>query len=144
MLWKKAKEKNRDDDEREGRADERLATVTHEDDDTETASAEAAVSAREFALSPHIQALWDTIFPLVGVMHSKPGESAGLFKVGPGDREGEATIYIDVPSEPYREGHPPRMERIVTLTVKMEHDYRLLGSDYYCVDCDVPTSETRH
>lgn len=144
MLWKKAKERNRDRDSREARADERLATVAQEHDDAEVGSTEASVSAREFALSPHIQALWDTIFPLVGVLQSKPGESAGLFKVSPGDREGEATIYIDVPSEPYREGHPPRMERIVTLTVKMEHDYRLLGTDYYCVDCDVPTSETRH
>ena len=99
--------------------------------------------AREFALSPHIQELWSQIFALLDVPVSAPGEFPGLFRVTPGMQTGEAMVHIDVPSEPYIEGEPPRMQRIITLTVKMDHDYRRLGDEYYCIDC-VPTNETRH
>jgi len=114
----------------------------HADDQAELEEAEK-LDARGFALSPHIQELWKQIFALIDVPASAPGEFPGLFRVTPGMRAGEAMVHIDVPSEQYMDGEPPRMQRIVTLTVKMDHDYRRLGDEYYCIDC-VPTNETRH
>ena len=102
-----------------------------------------AKMARDFALNEHVQALWHQIFPLVGVPASRPGEKAGIFKVTPGGNPGEALVHIDVPAEEYADGEPPKMERIVTLTIKLDHDYRLLGDEYYCIDC-LPTNETHH
>ncbi len=102
-----------------------------------------AKTARDFALNEHVQALWHQIFPLVGVPASRPGEKAGIFKVTPGFNPGEALVHIDVPAEAYVDGEPPKMDRIVTLTVKLDHDYRLLGDEYYCIDC-LPTNETHH
>jgi hypothetical protein len=67
-----------------------------------------------------------------------------LFTVTPGAHEGEALVHIDVPSEEYVDGEPPRMDRIVTLSIRLDHDHRLFGDQYYCIDCDVPDSETRH
>ena len=119
-----------------------IAEAVEENSNLSSSDAQAQAE-REFALSPHIQELWHQIFPLIGVPPSKAGEFAGLFKVTPGMNKGEALIHIDVPSQAYVEGEPPTMERIVTLTVKMDHDYRLLGDEYYCIDC-VPTQETRH
>lgn len=119
------------------------ASTPRAEREREDAESREALEAREFALSPHIQELWRQIFSLVGVPASSPEEFPGLFRVTPGMQEGEAMVHIDVPSEPYLDGEPPRMQRIVTLTVKMDHDYRRLGDEYYCIDC-VPTNETRH
>jgi len=99
---------------------------------------------RQLAVSPGLQALWGALLPMVGVRPAKPEEYAGVFKIEPGPSDSEATIYIDVPSRPYERGKNAPMERVVTLNVKLAHDYRLLGDQYYCVDCEAPTTETRH
>jgi hypothetical protein len=99
---------------------------------------------RKIATSVGLQALWGAVLPLVGVLPSRHGEFPGVFKVESGPGDGEATIYIDVPDKPYEYGKPSRMERVLTLNVKLEHDYRQLGERYYCVDCETPTDETYH
>ena len=99
---------------------------------------------QEVSVSPGLQALWQAVLPMVGILPSRPGEFAGVFKVEPGPGEHEATIYIDIPSDEYAPGSDPRMERVIALTVRLSHDYRLLGEHYYCVDCDPPLDETRH
>ncbi|RMF19733.1 MAG: hypothetical protein D6760_12785 [Deltaproteobacteria bacterium] len=99
---------------------------------------------QRLATAPALQALWTAVLPLVGVLPSRPGEFPGVFKVEPGPEKNEATIFIDIPNEKYEPGKPPQMERVVALTVKLAHDYRLLGDRYYCVDCEIPAHETRH
>ena len=99
---------------------------------------------RQLAVSPGLQALWGALLPMVGVRPAKPDEYAGVFKIEPGPSDSEATIYIDVPSRPYERGRNAPMERVVTLKVRLDHDYRLLGDQYYCVDCEAPATETRH
>jgi hypothetical protein len=91
---------------------------------------------QDVAVSQGVQALWQAVLPLVGMMPSRPDEYAGVFKVEPGPGEDEATVYIDIPSAGYERGKQPSMERVVALTVKLSHDYRLLGDRYYCVDCE--------
>ena len=99
---------------------------------------------RRLAMSPQIQELWKAVLPLVGVQPARPGEYAGAFKVEPVPGKDEATIYIDVPAAPYERGVPSKLDRVLSLHVKLEHDYRRLGEHHYCVDCEVPGSETRH
>ena len=99
---------------------------------------------RQMATTPVLQALWAAVLPLVGVLPARPHEYPGVFKVEPGPGTDEATIFVDIPNEKYEPGKPPRMERVISLTVKLAHDYRLLGDRYYCVDCEVPEGETRH
>ncbi|RMD83425.1 MAG: hypothetical protein D6815_06605 [Candidatus Dadabacteria bacterium] len=103
-----------------------------------------AEQMRRLATAPALQALWSALLPLVGVLPSRPGEYPGVFKIERGPEKGEATIFIDIPNEEYEPGKPPRMERVVALSVRMAHDYRLLGGRYYCVDCEIPAHETRH
>jgi len=99
---------------------------------------------QEVSVSPGLQALWQAVLPMVGILPSRPGEFAGVFKVEPGPGEHEATVYLDIPSDEYAPGRDPRMERVVALTVRLSHDYRLLGEHYYCVDCDPSHDEVRH
>lgn len=99
---------------------------------------------QEVSVSPGLQALWQAVLPMVGILPSQPGEFAGVFKVEAGPGRDEATIYLDIPSDEYTPGHDPRMERVIALTVRLSHDYRLLGEHYYCVDCDPPNDEARH
>lgn len=99
---------------------------------------------RAIVLQPGIQALWNAVLPMIGARRSRPGEYPGLFKVESGPGEGEATIYLDIPAEPYRAGEPAAMDRVLALRVKLDHDYRMLGGRYYCIDCEVPSGETRH
>jgi len=99
---------------------------------------------RQLAVGRGIQALWATVLPLLGVGPASPGEFPGVFQVEPGPGEGEAMIHIDVPNKPYEKGKSPSMDRVVTLSVRMEHDFRKLGDRYYCIDCETPTDETRH
>jgi len=104
----------------------------------------AGAEAKELAVSGGIQKLWGTLLPLLGVLPAKPGEYPGIFRIEPGPTDHEATIFIDIPNQPYEAGETPGMERVVTLRVKLDHDYRLLGDRYYCVDCETPTSEVCH
>jgi len=99
---------------------------------------------RKLALSPGLQSLWGAILPALGVLPSRPGEYPGIFKVESGPGDGEATIYIDLPDQPYEYGKPSTMDRVVTVNVKLDHDYRLLGGRYYCVDCESPSDEAGH
>lgn len=99
---------------------------------------------QEVSVTPGLQALWQAILPMVGILPSRPGEFAGVFKVEEGPGPDEATIYLDIPTDEYTPGRDPRMERVVALTVRLSHDYRLLGEHYYCVDCDPPRDEARH
>jgi len=99
---------------------------------------------QEVAVSQGLQALWQAVLPMVGIVPARPNEYAGVFKVEPGPGADEATIYVDIASDGYEPGRTPNMERVVALTVKLSHDYRLLGEHYYCVDCDPPRQEMRH
>ena len=99
---------------------------------------------RKIAAAPGLQAFWGALLPLVGVLPSRPGEYPGVFKVEPGPGTDEATVYVDIPSEPYEYGKPSAMERVLALNVKLEHDYRFLGDRYYCVDCEAPSDEASH
>jgi hypothetical protein len=99
---------------------------------------------QEVSVSPGLQALWQAVLPMVGILPSRPGEFAGVFKVEAGPRPDEATVYIDIPSDEYAPGRDPRMERVIALSVRLSHDYRLLGEHYYCVDCDPAHDEVRH
>jgi hypothetical protein len=104
----------------------------------------AGAEAKELAVDGGIQKLWGTLLPLLGVLPATPGEYPGIFRVEPGPTDHEATIFIDIPNEPYEVGATPDMERVVTLRVKLDHDYRLLGDRYYCVDCEAPMREVCH
>lgn len=99
---------------------------------------------KDLALSPGLQSLWATVLPMVGVRASRPDEFAGYFQVEPGTAPNEALVHIDIPSAPYAEGAKPTMTRVVSLSVKLAHDFRRLGDQYYCIDCEVPAEETRH
>ncbi len=99
---------------------------------------------RSVALQPGIQALWNAVLPMIGALRSRPEEYPGVFKVESGPGEGEATIYLDIPNEPYQAGEPAAMDRVLALRVKLDHDYRKFGERYFCVDCEVPSDETRH
>ena len=99
---------------------------------------------RRIALSPQIQALWSAVLPLVGARPSRPGEFAGMFKVEPVPGKPEATVYIDVPDHAYERGVPSDTDRVLALNVRLDHDYRKLGDQHYCIDCQVPDNETRH
>jgi hypothetical protein len=94
---------------------------------------------QQAAVSEGVQALWQAVLPLVGILPSRPNEYAGVFKVEPGPGDDEATVYIDIPTDGYEPGKKPSMERVVALTVKLSHDYRLLGDQYYCVECEPMT-----
>jgi len=80
----------------------------------------------------------------VGMMQSTIQEFPGLVRVLQGPGADEATVQIDMGSKPYVAGDKPSLQRIVTLNVRLDHDYRLLGSGYYCIDCDLPQSDTVH
>jgi hypothetical protein len=114
----------------------------------ETASRERlpdqAAAMKALQLSPGLQRLWAAVLPIVGVRPSRTGEFAGYFQVEQGAAPDEALIHIDIPSEPYAEGAKPAMARVVSLSVKLAHDFRRLGDRYYCIDCEVPNDETRH
>jgi hypothetical protein len=99
---------------------------------------------KELALSPGLQSLWAAILPMVGVRASRPDEFAGYFQVEPGTAPNEALVHIDIPNAPYAEGAKPTMARVVSLSVKLAHDFRRLGDQYFCIDCEVPAEETRH
>lgn len=99
---------------------------------------------RRIALSPQIQALWSALLPLIGALPSRPGEFAGMFKVEPVPGKPEATVYIDVPDGAYTPGVSSAMDRVLALNVRLDHDYRKLGDQHYCVDCEVAANETRH
>lgn len=104
-----------------------------------------AEELRRIATSPSIQALWSAVLPLVGVLPARAGEFPGMFKVEPiPGKKDEATIYIDIPSRPYERGVGSKMDRVLALNVRLDHDYRRLGDRHYCVDCEVSGSETRH
>ena len=99
---------------------------------------------RALALSAGLQSLWKRLLPLLGVMPSRAGEYPGIFKVEAGAGPGEARVHIELPDRPYEPGCTFEMERVVTLAIKLEHDHRLLGDRYYCVDCETPAGDTRH
>ncbi len=86
----------------------------------------------------------ETLLPMLGVMPSTVKEFPGLVRMVTGPEKGEITLHIDMASKPHTSGEKPPMERIVTLSVRLEHDYRLLGNGYYCIDCDLPENDTVH
>jgi hypothetical protein len=100
--------------------------------------------AQSLAMSPGFQALWNALLPLEGAHPSRPGEFPGVFKVEPGEEDNEALVYLDVPAKAYRRGQRGDMARVLALSVKLSHDYRRLGDQYYCIDCESPSKETRH
>ncbi len=104
----------------------------------------AKADPRALALGAGLQSLWKRLFPLLGVTPARAGEYPGVFKVEAGDRPGEALVQIELPDQPYQPGRASGMERVITLAVRLEHDHRLLGDRYYCVDCEVPAEDTRH
>jgi len=94
--------------------------------------------------SGNLDQFWSTVLPLLGVMPSASREYPGLFRIVPGPGSDEATIHIDMSDKPYTPGDKPALQRVVSLTIRLAHDYRLLGSSYYCIDCDLPESDTVH
>ncbi|HYB99990.1 MAG TPA: hypothetical protein VEC57_12735 [Candidatus Limnocylindrales bacterium] len=94
--------------------------------------------------SGNLDQFWATVLPLLGVMPSAIREYPGLFRIVPGPGADEATIHIDMADKPYAPGDKPALQRVVSLTIRLAHDYRLLGSAYYCIDCDLPESDTIH
>jgi hypothetical protein len=100
--------------------------------------------AQALAMSPGLQALFNAVLPLIGANPSRPGEFPGVFKVEPGEEEDEALVFLDVPANAYRRGQRGDMARVLALSVKLAHDYRKLGDQYYCIDCETPGEETRH
>ena len=109
-----------------------------------TTDEDPAEAMKAAALSRGLQHLWAAVLPMVGVRASRAGEFAGYFQVEPGPSENEALVHIDIPSAPYAEGTRPPMARVVSLSVKLAHDFRRLGDRYYCIDCEAPADETRH
>ena len=99
---------------------------------------------KHLAAGHGVQALWAALLPLLGVGPASPGEFPGLFQVERGPGKDEAMIHIDIPDKPYEQGKAPSMDRVVTLTVRMQHDFRKFGNRYYCIDCESPSNETRH
>lgn len=99
---------------------------------------------KQLATSPGLQALWAAVLPMVGVRSARPGEFPGVFQVEPGPTPHEALVHVDIPHAPYEKGQKPAMGRVVSLSIKLAHDFRRLGDRYYCIDCEVPTDETRH
>lgn len=99
---------------------------------------------RALAATSGVQALWRTLLPLVGALPARLGEYPGIFQVEPGPAPDEATIYVDIPDQPYVDGEPADMARVLALTVRLAHDYRRLGHRYYCVDCERPSEERAH
>jgi hypothetical protein len=81
---------------------------------------------------------------MVGVRAARGGEFPGYFQVEAGAGPNEALVHIDIPAAPYDGDAKPSMDRVVSLSVKLAHDFRRLGDQYYCVDCEVPAAETRH
>lgn len=106
--------------------------------------ADQAAATKALQMSPGLQRLWAAVLPIVGVRPSRMGEFPGHFQVEQGAAPDEALIHIDIPSEPYGADTKPAMARVVSLSVKLAHDFRRLGDRYYCIDCEVPTDETRH
>ena len=104
----------------------------------------ALSDAQALAMSPGVQALWNALLPLVGAHPSRPGEFPGVFKVEPGEEDNEALVYLDVPAKSYQRGQRGDMARVLALSVKLTHDYRRMGEQYYCIDCESPSKETRH
>jgi hypothetical protein len=119
-------------------------TTSTEDDSDLSPELARVEDLRRIALSPQIQALWNAVLPLVGVLPSRPGEFAGMFKVEPVAGKPEATVYIDVPERGYERGVASTMDRVLVLNVRLDHDYRRLGDQHYCVDCEIPDNDTRH
>jgi len=107
-------------------------------------SADSVEATKILQLSPGLQSLWAVVLPLVGVRASRPGEYPGYFQVEQGTTPDEALVHIDIPNAAYEEGAKPSMRRVVSLSVKLAHDFRRLGDRYYCIDCEVPADETRH
>ena len=99
---------------------------------------------KQLAAGHGVQALWAALMPLLGVGPASPEEFPGLFQVERGPGKDEAMIHIDIPDKPYEQGKAPSMDRVVTLTVRMQHDFRKFGDRYYCIDCESPSNETRH
>jgi hypothetical protein len=99
---------------------------------------------RAVATSPQLQAFWKALLPHLGVLPSQSGEFPGMFRVESEPGETEATVYIDIPNRPYERGVPSELDRVLALKISLDHDFRRLGNRHYCVDCEVPGSETRH
>lgn len=99
---------------------------------------------KELALGGGLQALWAAVLPMIGVRSSRANEFPGVFQVEPGPTPNEALVHVDIPIERYEPGKQPKMDRVVSLSVKLAHDFRRLGDRYYCIDCETPTDETRH
>jgi hypothetical protein len=99
---------------------------------------------KKLAMSRGLQSLWAAVLPMVGVRASRAGEFPGVFQVEQGSDPHEALVHIDIPTSPYAPGEKPTMGRVVSLSVKLAHDFRRLGDRYYCIDCEAPAEETRH
>ncbi|MFP6599381.1 MAG: hypothetical protein VB852_02950 [Deltaproteobacteria bacterium] len=103
----------------------------------------AKADPRALVLGAGLQSLWKQLLPLLGVVAARTGEYPGIFKVEDGG-DGRAVVHIELTDRPYEPGSPSGMERVLTLAIKLEHDHRLLGDRYYCVDCEVPAGDTKH
>ena len=121
-----------------------LSTELSTESTVVTTEEPSSPSKYELANGPGVQALWHAVLPLVGARAAAADERAGLIRVEEGPDAGEATVYVDIPTEPYDEDAEPPMNRVLALSVKLAHDYRKLGDHYYCIDCETPSSETRH
>lgn len=86
----------------------------------------------------------EKLLGMVGMMQSTVKEFPGLVRLVAGPDEDEVTLHIDMAPKPYAVGDEPSLQRIVTLSVRLDHDYRLLGNGYYCIDCDLPQNDTVH
>ncbi|MBI5503800.1 MAG: hypothetical protein HY899_03305 [Deltaproteobacteria bacterium] len=91
-----------------------------------------------------VAAFFEALLPMVGVLPSTVREFPGLVRILRGPGEDEATLHIDMATKPLGPGEKPSLERVVTLSVRLDHDYRLLGNGYYCIDCDLPQNDTVH
>jgi hypothetical protein len=118
-----------------------LATLENAVDPAEPAAGEVM---KELALSGGIQALWAVVLPMIGVRSSRAGEFPGVFQVEQGPSPHEALVHVDIPHAPYEVDKSPAMTRVISLSVKLAHDFRRLGDRYYCIDCEIPGEETRH
>lgn len=105
----------------------------------ETARVDTATAA-----AAGLTAFFDALLPIVGVPPSTVKEFPGLVRIVPGPGADEATLHIDMAAGPCAATDKPSLDRIVTLSVRFDHDYRLLGSGYYCIDCDLPENDTVH
>ncbi len=121
--------------------------IINEMDGTPAEIDSAAASAGEGS-SPEsrepLNAVWETLLPILGVQAMTPGEAPAGLRLERGPDPGEATLFLEM-RDPGSDQEPKTpAPRVLGISVKLGHDYRRLGDRYYCVDCEHHSDETRH